>query len=272
LYEQVTPWHNEAVSDQHTSCAQEHYTQLKTFRQAAYGCLGNGRDALFELTDAVIQMPHLQSFVELSCAPAFRRKWSSAYEALQDGRPNRTELLQLYLQQLSATESLLVLAGDHTAWPRLDAKTLAERSFQHQPAILLCQRPVTIGHGYSTVAIIPEQQGSWALALMHERITDQKPIEKGAQQLRQICQQLPMRPLSLWDSEYGCAAFLLATQDIPADKLIRLRTNLALQGTTRPYKGLDRIPNRGSPSNSKIRTPGGHPIRPSPRRMRSLDR
>jgi hypothetical protein len=251
LYEQVTPWHNEAVSDQHTSCAQEHYTQLKTFRQAAYGCLGNGRDALFELTDAVIQMPHLQSFVELSCAPAFRRKWSSAYEALQDGRPNRTELLQLYLQQLSATESLLVLAGDHTAWPRLDAKTLAERSFQHQPAILSCQRPVTIGHGYSTVAVIPEQQGSWALALMHERITDQKPIEKGAQQLRQICQQLPMRPLSLWDSEYGCAAFLLATQDIPADKLIRLRTNLALQGATRPYKGHGPHPKEGIPFKFK---------------------
>jgi hypothetical protein len=238
------------MSEQHASRAQEHYTQLKTFRQAAYGCLGNGRDALFELTDAVIQMPHLQSFVELSCAPAFRRKWSSAYDALQDGRPNRAELLHLYLQQLSSNEPLL-LVGDHTAWPRLEAETLAGRSFQHQPAILSCQRPVTIGHGYSTIAVIPEQQGSWALPLLHERITDRNPIEKGAEQLRQMCQQLPVRPLSVWDTEYGCAAFLLATQDIPADKLIRLRTNLALQGPTRPYKGRGPHPKQGIPFKFK---------------------
>ena len=155
--------------------------------------------------------------MELSCAPAFRRKWSSAYEAFQDGRPNRAELLHLYLQQLTTNEPLL-LVGDHTAWPRLEAETLAERSFQHQPALLSCQSSVTIGYGYSMVAAIPEQQGSWALPLLHERITDRKPIEKGAQQLRQICQQLPVRPLSVWDTEYGCAAFLLAPQGIPADK------------------------------------------------------
>ena len=241
------------MSDQHASCVQKDYTQLKMFRQSAYSCMGNARDALFELTDAVIQMQHLQSFVELSCAPAFRRKWSSAYEALQDGQPNRKGLLHLYLQQCKETERLL-LAGDHTAWPRLDAETLAGRSFQHQPAILSCQRPVTIGHGYSTVAVIPEQQGSWALPLLHERITDQKPVEKGAQQLRQICQQLPVRPLSLWDSEYSCAPFLLATQDIPADKLIRLRTNLALQGPTRPYKGHGPHPKQGIPFKFKDRS------------------
>lgn len=155
-----------------------------------------------------------------------RGKWSSAYEALQDGRPNRSGLLQLYLQQLPATEPLL-LAGDHTAWPRLEAQILAERSFQHPPAILSCQRPVMIGHGCSTVAVIPEQQGCWALPLLQERITDQKPIEKGAQQLRQICLHLDVRPLSLWDAEYGCAAFLMATQNIPADKLHPLTYQLS---------------------------------------------
>ena len=91
------------MSNKHSSSATEHFNKLIQFRQAAYGLLGNARDALFELTDAVIQMRQIQSFAELSCAPAFRRKWSSAYEAIQDGRPDRDGLLQLYLQQLLFT-------------------------------------------------------------------------------------------------------------------------------------------------------------------------
>jgi hypothetical protein len=222
------------MSSKHSSSATEHFNKLIQFRQAAYGLLGNARDALFELADAVIQMRHVQSFVELSCAPAFRRKWSSAYEALQDGRPDRDGLLHLYLQHLDLDQRL-ILAGDHTAWPRLWAETLPGRSYQHQPTPLPGRRPVTIGQGYSTLAVIPELSGSWALPLLHERITDQKPVEKAAQHLRQVCQHLPVRPLSIWDSEYGVAAFLRATADVPADKLIRLRTNLCLEGPTKPH-------------------------------------
>jgi hypothetical protein len=221
------------MSEKHNACATEHFNKLIQFRQAVYEQLGNARDAMFELSEAVIQMRQVQSFVELSCAPAFRRKWSSAYEALQDGRPDRAGLLQLYKQQLDLHERL-VLAGDHTAWQRLWAESLAGRSYQHQPTPIPGRRPVTIGHGYSTLAVIPEAQGSWALPLLHERIASQKPVESGAQQLRQVCQGLSVRPLSLWDSEYGCAAFLLATADVQADKLLRLRTNLCLEGPTKP--------------------------------------
>jgi len=40
-------------------------------------------------------------------------------------------------------------------------------------------KPVTVGQGYSTIAIIPETEGSWALPLLHERITSfSNPIEK----------------------------------------------------------------------------------------------
>jgi hypothetical protein len=238
------------MSNQHGSSATEHFNKLIQFRQAAYDQLGHARDALFELTDAVIQLRQIQSFAELSCAPAFRRKWPSAYEALQDGRPDRTGLLRLYLDQLPAQERLL-LAGDHTAWPRLWAETLAGRSYQHQPTPIPGRRPVTIGQGYSTLAVVPESQGSWALPLLHERITGQKPVGQGAQQLRQVCLRLSARPLSLWDSEYGCAAFLLATADIPADKLIRLRTNLCLEGPTKPYAGRGAHPKHGIKFNFK---------------------
>jgi hypothetical protein len=232
------------MSSQHSSSATEHFNKLIQFRQAAYSLFGNARDAVFELTDAVIQMRQIQSFVELSCAPAFRRKWSSAYEALQDGRPNRAGLLDLYLSQWMDPERL-VLAGDHTAWPRLWSSTLKGCSYQHQPSPIPGCRPVTIGQGYGTLAIVPQKTGSWALPLLNERISDQKPVETGAQQLRQVCAHLARRPLSLWDSEYGCAAFLLATRDVPADKLIRLRTNLCLEGPVKPYRGRGQHPKHG---------------------------
>jgi hypothetical protein len=238
------------MSCKHSSGASEHFNKQIQFRQAAYAQLGNARDALFELTDAVIQMRQVQSFAELSCAPAFRRQWPSAYEAIQDGRPDRAGLLQLYLEQLKP-DTPLVLAGDHTVWPRLWAGTLAGRSYQHQPTAIPGRRPITIGQGYSTLALIPETHSSWALPLLHERICDQKPVSTAVRQLRQVCQHLAVRPLTLWDSEYGCAAFLKATADIPADKLIRLRTNLCLEGPTKPYQGRGAYPKHGIKFNFK---------------------
>ncbi|MCL1466765.1 transposase [Argonema galeatum A003/A1] len=83
--------------------------------------------------------------------------------------------------------------------------------------------------------------GSWALPLRHERITSwENPIKKAVWQLQQVCKYLPQRPISLWDSEYGCAPFILKTASIPADKLIRLRSNLCLRTSPPPYCGKGR--------------------------------
>ena len=224
------------MSSQHSSSATEHFNKLIQFRQGGYQLMGAAHDALFELTDAVIQMRQVHSLAELSCAPAFRRKWSSAYEALQDGHPDRSGLMRLYLSHLDPPEPL-ILAGDHTAWPKLWAETLPGRSYQHQPTPISCQRPVTVGLGYSTLAVIPERTGSWALPLVQERITDQKPSDQAAEELRQVCRSLTVRPLVLYDSEYGTGHFLQATQDIQANKLFRLRGNLCLEGPTKPWKG-----------------------------------
>lgn len=100
---------------------------LKLFRFGVYTILGNGKDALFDLMDAVLVTHSIYSFVELSVSPVFRRQWSSIYEAIADGKPPREELMQRYIAQLLQTEQL-VLAGDHTAWSRPDARTLKDRT------------------------------------------------------------------------------------------------------------------------------------------------
>lgn len=216
------------------------FDKLREFRHKAYALMRNGRDALFDLMDAVLVSRSVYSFAELSISPVFRRQWPSLYEALQDSKPPRFELMNLYLEQM-VPERRMVIAGDHTAWARLQAVTLKERTYEHQANPMSEVKPITLGQGYSTIAWIPEDQGSWALPLLHERITSaETPIEKAVEQLRQVCQKLTLRPLSLWDAEYGCAPFLQKTVDIACDKLIRLRSNRVLYGSPPPYSGKGR--------------------------------
>lgn len=92
--------------------------------------MGNAKDGLFDLMDAVLITRGVKSFVELSLSPVFRRKWSSIYEVLQDTNPPPEELIRSYIEQIPHTERI-VLAGDHTAWPRLEAITLKERTYEH---------------------------------------------------------------------------------------------------------------------------------------------
>lgn len=229
------------------------YANLKAFRQAAYEAFGPAKDALFELSDAVLLTGRANSFAELSLCPMFRRQWPSLYEALQDGRPEADRLATLYAAQMPSLDRPMFV-GDHTAWPRLSAPTLSDRTIEHHPTKIFGNKPITIGQGYSTIAFLPDEKRAWALPLFHERIesaTD--PIQKGADQLRRICGLCKARPVSLWDSEYGCASFVKATADIEADKVIRMRPNRCLWGAPPPYRGWGRPAEHGA--KFKIKDP-----------------
>ena len=143
------------MSDKQNSTTKEYFNKLIQFRQAAYANLGPAQDALFELCDAVISTPAANSFVELSCSKCFRRGWPSAYEALQDGRPDRKNLMQCYCQNIKV-DTRPTVVGDHTAWPRPSAYTLRDRTVEHQPTPIPGNRPITLGHGYSTLVWTPE--------------------------------------------------------------------------------------------------------------------
>lgn len=226
----------------------ESFTDLRRFRKRAYQLMGNGRDGLFDLMDAVLTSRSLTSFVELSLSPVFRRAWSSLYQSLKRSTPASGQLMSLYSQHLPEPSSgrQLLLAGDHTAWPRLWSPTLKERTYEHQPQPHSEAAGVTIGQGYSTLVCVPEDQGSWTLPLLHERITSfETATEKAAEQLKTVCEQLSHRPLSLWDSEYGCAAFVQRTAEISCDKLMRLRPNRVLYGSPAAYSGRGRPPKHG---------------------------
>ena len=85
------------------------------------------------------------------------------------------------------------------------------------------------------------------MPLLHERIqSTTDPIKRGADQLCRVSKAVKGRPISLWDSEYGCAPFVEATADIDADQVIRIRPNRCLWGPPPPYRGWGRPPVHGA--------------------------
>ena len=214
--------------------------QLREFRQAAYECMGQGRDAEFEWVDALLVNIEGRSVVELSLNAVFRRRWSSVYAALSDGQLNTTRLERIYLRQIVPGERP-VWAVDSTLWSRPDARTLPERGFHHSPTRIKGNKPIGIGQAYSTVVSIPDEQGSWALPLAHERIGgDQTALEVGSEQVKRLAALSPVRPLVTMDSYYAGPAWLKATVDAPFDSLGRLRPNRVVYRQPGPYSGKGR--------------------------------
>jgi hypothetical protein len=59
---------------------------LRALREQMYTLFGCRRDALFELLDAVLTAPILETPAYLSLAPSCRPGWGSLYDALNAGR------------------------------------------------------------------------------------------------------------------------------------------------------------------------------------------
>ncbi len=68
---------------------------LDTFRHSFYECLHRRRDALFELTDALLTANNIPSPVHLSLEASHRRGWGSLYAALDRGRIDSEALRKL---------------------------------------------------------------------------------------------------------------------------------------------------------------------------------
>lgn len=213
------------------------FNQLRAFRQTLYNSLGNAKDAVFDLMDAVLVSACIVSFVSLSQSPVFRRQWSSTYACLKDSALARSKVLKLLVQQLPTHEQPL-LAGDCSRWHRPAAKTLKDRTISGST-----DKGINVGYSYSTLAWIPEESGSWALPLRHERITSfETPASKAAFQLKQVTRQMGVRPLAVYDRGYGNASFVKQTAAIEADLLLRLASNRCVYGAPPAYRG------RGAPA------------------------
>ena len=212
----------------------EHTTQLKQFREQVYQNLNKRADAIMDLLDALSSNSQARSVVELSLEACFRREHTSIFKAITAYRP---EWMSKSLAQLAAANlpapcqrSFWLLGVDATPEPRLYAQTLRDRSYVYQPAALQSNKPVTIGHCYSEVVLLPEremQQGHpWVVPLSSQRVSSAADKElEGAIQMNVLLDdpQLPFHDrlcVEVGDTSYSKPKYLFANR--PKSNLVTI--------------------------------------------------
>jgi hypothetical protein len=236
------------------------YTILQWFRHELYHCFTRAADALFDLSDALLTEPNARSFVELSEAASFQRAWPSLYQALEDGRIDRTALVRLFVAALPTRlgGTRLLLGLDTSSILRPDALTSADRTLVYRPNLPKDATPVGPGWSFSALVVLPNPVSSWTYILDNRRVPSTQTADTiGVAQLRAILPRLPPRfgrPILVLDRHYSSAPWVLATVDLPTDQLIRARRDRVVYRVAPPRTG-----QRGAPRKDGERFQGSDP-------------
>ena len=210
-----------------------HFNTLDVLRQQMYSCFERSRDALFNVSDALLSESQARSLPELSLSPFFERRWPSVYEALQDGRINTERLCSVFVQALLAdmpADEPIWVGIDSSSLQRLEAECSRDRGMIYMPNMPHVSKPVSVGYQFSTLMLLPEHPSSWVGILDQRRIsTEQTAIEVGIEQLRAALPQLAgRRVMLLADRWYATATFVQTCQQLRVGALIRLKRNRKL--------------------------------------------
>jgi hypothetical protein len=205
-------------------------TFFQQFRQQLYQSLSKRADATLDLIDALTVAGHVSSPVALSEEGFFRRKFSSIYDVLSEGRLEPEQLHQLVSEfQPAEAETIAeyeVYGLDATPDERPEAETLAERG------LLKAQKnePVRLGQKFSWLVRLVKPGTSWVAPWDIRRIkTSSNDNQTAVEQVKELDQQNDRPKVVVADSLYANHIFLavfLVVKTIIA--LVRLRQNLTL--------------------------------------------
>lgn len=257
--------------------------RLSAFRSALYRCFPKRADALFELTDAIINGGPLPSPVHLSLEAVHRRGWGSLYAALANGDIHVDQLrtllaqhpLHLLERDCSASSRRMrpVYGVDVSVWPRCDAEASPERGFYYHPSRHSAGQPIVAGWAYQWIAQLGFTRDSWTAPLDVRRVHPNENVHLvGVKQIRQLLDSLapcpatdqatPLVPLFVFDAGYDpvqLAEELANCNTCPTSSniaasisiLVRLRSGRCFYGD--PLSPVECGTGRG--------TPGGRPRR-----------
>ncbi len=232
-------------------------TTLTRVRTELYRCFGMRRDALFDLLDAVLSTPQVESLVGLSLAPGFTRGWASTCDALSDGSLDVPALQRVLAAQLKrvplAGGEQEVWALDGSNWPRATALTSPQRTACRVLVPGSQKHSLVDGWEYQWLVAVPEDAGSWVLPLSVDRRspTAGTPTQLAVHQVRAVqaaraaTGTAAARPLLLLDSSYAVGQ--LAAADLGVDLLARLARTRVFRRPAPPWKGIGRLPKHGAP-------------------------
>lgn len=202
-------------------------TALRDFRRAFYRALGGWADALFELSDALLEASApVGSVPALSLEPVFRRGHGSLYKALARGRVDEGRL-RTALAAARPADWPAVFAVDASTWPRCDAETSPERGFYYHPSRHSAGQPIVAGWSYQWIAGLSFAPDSWTAPLDVARpLPAADVVDATLGQVRRVAERLgpdgPV-PLFVFDAGYDPIALGAGLADARAAICVRIR-------------------------------------------------
>lgn len=181
-------------------------SKIRSFRTDLFHLFKFRADSTMDLIDAIAGTTH-ESMVKASLSPLFRRTYSSITDVTDnmfllksDENPNiqETRKRQFEISKLLAKHcpspgerGFTLLATDCTAKPRIYVSTVSDRTMVHAPNHVPGQKPITVGHEYSLVVYLPENEkdrkAHWTLPLSVQRVqSNESGPEVGFEQVKML--------------------------------------------------------------------------------------
>jgi hypothetical protein len=220
---------------------------LQEFRRSVYDCFTGWRDTLFEMIDAVLVSPQrMESLPWLTLEAPLRRGHGSVYRALERGGcdPDKlADLLSGLVTGFTEPGLPLVFSLDCSHWPRRDAATSPDRTFNYDAAKDRYRdhgAPVTAGWWYQWIAATTWGHSSWVLPMDLARISSSDNHHTVAvTQIRALLNRLAtttspatahptQTPIVCLDGDYSTAWISRQLTGQPVQLLGRLRSDAAL--------------------------------------------
>lgn len=248
-------------------------TDLTRFRAAVYATgLGQRKDSLCDLVDAVLTADGPATLARLSLAPGFRRRWPSGADALAEGAVHAAAVRELLVRTLPPLPARALVRPvwvvDGTVWPRPEAKTSPERTWGRRVTAGQPQDGVVPGWEYQWLVAVPDAHGSWVLPLDVARRSPAAgtPTEVALDQLRHVLTHYPADrpwPVVALDSSYDVTGLVRAQQAgwLTAAALVRLAAHRVFYRPPPPYTGKGRPRKHGAVLRCKDPATHGTPDR-----------
>lgn len=224
--------------------------EFHEYRMKIYNFFRYRADSTFDLIDANAGQTQKESVVKLSLSPLFRREYSSITASItnlfrrdpdslletSEIEEDQEKLTQIIMEQCSKPihKNFELFAVDCSPNPRIFANKLSDRGFIHSPVKVPGQKPVTIGHQYSTVVYLPEKtnhsEAPWVIPLSAKRVkTEESGTCIGIEQIVSIVSSERFQNrlcVCVSDSAYSNSKCLsLALNQMNLVNIARIRSN-----------------------------------------------
>jgi hypothetical protein len=201
---------------------------LRAFRRSFYECLHRRRDALFEITDALLTADAVPSPIHLSLQAPHRRGWGSFYAALDRGRIDAEALRDLLVHDPLEGANPPVYAVDVSVWPRCDAEASPDRGYYYHPSRHSAGQPIVAGWAYQFIAQLGFIRESWTAPVDVRRVRPKEEANKVAcEQIEGLLGRSPRGgggvPLFVFDAGYDPVKLQRTLEGLACQILVRLR-------------------------------------------------